>query len=77
MSPVLEEAQDGGVMKLFDFLKESKKIYNLGGKIPKGALLNVLSSEQEKQCFQRQLPVKRMSFLFNSGSIFVEMFVVG
>src|SRR5436190_3622819 len=62
-------------MEIVDFLKNPKKYTNLGGKIPKGALL-VGSPGTGKTLLARAIAGEaNVPFFTISGSDFVEMFV--
>ena len=50
------------VEEIVEFLKEPQKYTDLGGKIPKGALL-VGPPEPERPCLQRLWPEKQRTFL--------------
>ncbi|MDR1725030.1 MAG: ATP-dependent zinc metalloprotease FtsH [Bacteroidales bacterium] len=70
----LEEAKVE-VMEIVDFLKSPKKYTNLGGKIPKGALLVGPPGTGKTLLARAVAGEARVPFFSLSGSDFVEMFV--
>ncbi|MDR1005822.1 MAG: ATP-dependent zinc metalloprotease FtsH [Bacteroidales bacterium] len=70
----LEEAKVE-VMEIVDFLKNPKKYTNLGGKIPKGALLVGPPGTGKTLLAKAVAGEARVPFFSLSGSDFVEMFV--
>jgi cell division protease FtsH len=70
----LEEAKVE-IMEIVDFLKNPKKYTNLGGKIPKGALLVGPPGTGKTLLAKAVAGEARVPFFSLSGSDFVEMFV--
>jgi len=70
----LEEAKQE-VMEIVDFLKNPKKYTNLGGKIPKGALLIGAPGTGKTLMAKAVAGAPQVPFFSLSGSDFVEMFV--
>ena len=70
----LEEAKEE-VMEIVDFLKNPKKYTNLGGKIPKGALLVGPPGTGKTLLAKAVAGEAGVPFFSLSGSDFVEMFV--
>lgn len=68
-----EEKQE--VMEIVNFLKEPKKYTNLGGKIPKGALLIGPPGTGKTLLAKAMAGEAKVPFFSISGSDFVEMFV--
>ena len=68
-----EEKQE--VMEIVSFLKEPKKYTNLGGKIPKGALLIGPPGTGKTLLAKAMAGEAKVPFFSISGSDFVEMFV--
>jgi cell division protease FtsH len=70
----LDEAKQE-VMEIVDFLKDPKKYTNLGGKIPKGALLIGPPGTGKTLLAKAMAGEAKVPFFSLSGSDFVEMFV--
>ncbi len=70
----LEEAKEE-IMEIVDFLKNPNKYTNLGGKIPKGAILVGPPGTGKTLIAKAMAGEARVPFFSISGSDFVEMFV--